>query len=44
MARVVESFLVGNNGFVYHIQSNLTGNDMGPLLLTWFNFDPNMDK
>ena len=26
------------------IVSNLDENNLGPLLLTWFNFNPNMEK
>ena len=38
--------VIAEENNVRHLQvNNLTSdNHLGPLLLTWFNFDPNMDK
>ena len=29
---------------IFHIFNNQVSNYLGPILLTWFNLNPNMDK
>ena len=36
--------LLGKSELHNHIINVIIVDDLGPLLLTWFNFDPSMDK
>ena len=40
MVQALKLFLMGRQGPV----NTVAADDLGPLLLTWFNFNPSMDK
>ena len=44
MAQMIEIFPDITKGLIYPKVNAMTVDDLGPLLLTWFNSNPSMDK